>query len=82
VSDFSISSSAIIDYFYETIVGHLNINTISVIASLKGNQKPSQLFLHYAKKCLQVSLNKKSLTSDEINEFLAPLGWILQSLSE
>lgn len=80
VNDLSISSSAILDNIYEKIVSHFNLNTISVIASLKGSGKPSQLFLNYAKKCVLVSLSKKSLTADERKELLDPLEWILQSL--
>jgi hypothetical protein len=60
IHDILISSSAIIDYIYEKIVCHFNLNTISVIASLKGYGKPSPLFLHYARKCLTVALSKKN----------------------
>jgi hypothetical protein len=82
VNDISISSSAIIDFIYEIIGTQFSLNSISIIDSLKRSKKPSQLFLHYAKKCLPISSIKKSLTADERNELLDPLGWILQSLSE
>jgi hypothetical protein len=65
VNDIAISSSATIDFIYEKIVTHFSLNSISVIDSLKGSKKLSQLFLHYVKKCLQISSSKKSLTPDE-----------------